>query len=97
MAYYLTEEVILYSSIPELNRILEMNKASKEEVREIKGYRRKKLLQRSGKIRYRDIQSNYSDLERLRDELKREYQTIQDEIQELKMYKDCCSCLNYNY
>ena len=97
MAYYLTEEDIVHSTIPELNRILEKNNATKEEVREVKIYRRKKLLQKSGKHRYQERQSNYGHLERVRDELRLEFETIQAEIEDLKMYKECCLVLNRHY
>ncbi|KAI6655914.1 hypothetical protein LOD99_1648 [Oopsacas minuta] len=97
MAYYLTEEDIVYSTIPELNRLLEKNNASKEEVTEVKNYRRKRLLQKSGKHRYQERQSNYGSLQKVRDELKLEFQTIQAEIEELKMYKECCLLLNSEY
>ena len=97
MAYYLTEEDIVHSTIPELNRILEKNNATKEEVTEIKNYRRKRLLQKSGKHRYQERQLKYGGLEKLRDELKLEFQTIQAEIEELKMYKECCLLLNNEY
>ena len=97
MAYYLTEEDIVTSTIPELNRILEKKNATKEEVTEIKNYRRKRLLQKSGKNRYQERQQKYGGLEKLRDELKLEFQTIQAEIEELKMYKECCLLLNNEY